>query len=555
MPGSSGIPLTIRVLRSTRNPAAIGVLAAAVHAAEPKLRTAAVRALADRSEPDAQAELLAALVDAPADARQESCERPIAKRMAKATIRAIKSGEPTPTKQACRYAIDAELFTALPGMIEQAAVADHPYGVGLATATLRLCRVMAGRLHEGRSARDRNTEDPSFYRPAALQSLTNAVERFGEHERLELIESLLLITTRDNTRLVQLLRAESHASNQVLTNVLATSPSVGALDLLSNALVDSDTPQRVLDIAAGRADRAFLVRMTDHVGYPLGVRTRDNARRVKSFAWMNEPHRTAALTLTGQQLSTLVSLAAQCTAPQSERLAFVRFVFQNAPDEARVAASRLLRDFNSHEVMPLLNQALQDERPEVVASAARQLRSHGMDGSKFVLISLLEHPDEQVRRVAQDELHELNLRAFREVFEKLPKSAQRVAGELVARADPDAPAELAAALERPIVRERFEGLELIEAMGLVDELLGPLCASLEDRDTGIRAEAARLLGEAKRPVRPMLEALVEATDDSNSAVSTAAAQSLDSLRALDEAAALIRELQAEFDAKQREADQ
>lgn len=546
MAAASGTSLTLRVLRGSPNPAATRVLLEALRCQDTTMRTGAVRALAARGDDSAHEELLAATGDMTADARAAAAEPGVAKRLRRTVIAALESGDVLRTKRACRYAIDAELFAALPTLVEQASRPEHEYGVGLATAAVQLCRAMANGIEQRTPRTSADGDDPAFYRTTTLQRLTEAADRFGEHRRLELVEALLLITTRDNTQLLRMLRTENHACHAAIVETLETSPSCGALDLLCHALVDSDSPKRLVAIAAERSDKAFLARLGERLGYPIGARARENAKKVLRFSWMDSEHHDGVLALGGELQASLVALAAATSAAAAERLRFVKAILNAGDERGRVAACHLLRDFESPDVASLLRSALEDDAPAVVAAAARQLRPRRLAGAEAVLIGLLDHPAELVRRAAQDELHELSLASYRDLFERLAEPARRAAGRLVARADPEAADQLAADLQRPVVRQRMEGLAMIDAMGLVDDLAEPLAGALSDTDAGVRAEAARLLGSTTTRHPGAYTALADAVTDSSPLVRSAVEKSLDAMRSLEQAADLVGQLQDEF---------
>ena len=548
MPPLRGLERTLQLLRKSPNRAATKVLLASLCAPSEPARLGALRALATRSESSAQDELLAALSDAPTDVRDAANDPQIAKRLRMSVVNALEGSDPTLVKRACRYAVDAELLVVIPTLIEQSTDPEQSYHVGLSTAALKLCRVMAHRLQNKEPSAAAGGTDPAFYRTTTLQRLIEAADKFAEHQRLELVEALLLVTTRDNSRLLQMLRTDGHACQQALTETLTKSPSFGALDLLSNALIDNDSPKRLVKIACQRTDKPFLSRLADNLGYPLGARAREKASAIKSFAWMKPEQREVVLSLTSSQQSALVALASATAGTVRDRLGFVKFVLQRGADKGRVAACHLLREYKSPQVSILLQAALEDQSPGVVAAAARQLRSQKTSAADVVLIGLLDHPAEEVRRAAQDELHELNLAAYRKLYSKLTEASRRIAGRLVARADPDAKGQLEAELRHPTVRQRLDSLAMIDSMGLADELNESLAEALSDKDVGVRVEAARLLGVTTSVTSTVYSALTQAAEDSNQAVRTAVQKSLDAIQSLDLAEDLIAHLQDEFPA-------
>ncbi|MBY0526363.1 MAG: HEAT repeat domain-containing protein [Gemmataceae bacterium] len=136
-----------------------------------------------------------------------------------------------------------------------------------------------------------------------------------------------------------------------------------------------------------------------------------------------------------------------------------------------------------HQVVPLLQKALEDPALEVVVAAAEDLGSLGVPEAGPVLTALLRHPSEPVRLTAAQAL-------------------ERVA-------DPKTLDALLAALEDPAVAVRFGvvgalGKVAVEGQPFGELQKAALIARLEelllrDADAGVRSRAATVLGQSGPP--------------------------------------------------------
>ena len=368
--------------------------------------------------------------------------------------------------------------------------------------------------------------DPAFLRRPAVNALIAALETYDVHRQLDLLQALLLLTPGDEPALLHVLQDERHAAHAALLAALRTSRCRGAIGVLAAALTDLGSPQSLLEIAAQRCDRDGLAALLTHIGYPIGLRVRENCHRLMSFAWVEESRREVIGDLPAPLQATAVQLAAASQADPGDVARVIELVLGSDDHNARLAACRAIESLPSRVAIDPIRRALESDDPSVVAFAAKMLRAKNFPGATSVLVGMLSDPDAKIRSAAGKSLRELSFAAFRDSYQELPAASQVVVGKLVGKADPMAAPMLRSELGSGAVGRRLRALELIGLTGLGDELAEHLidCVT-NDNDLGVRVEAAGLLGELAAS-EEAVEALTQATAARSTALRTAAEKSL-----------------------------
>ena len=537
-----GLKRSLLTLVATPNGAATEVLAAALRSSSPTARVGAAKGLAARSDEDSHRQLLLKLGDSQADVRRAVATPVVAKRLRPVVIQSLQGDDQVLCRRACRYAIDADDHHTLGPIVDTAIRPDHHFAAGLCSAALRLARSLATTV-EAKRLGEAVPEDPAFARRSAMISLGNAVDRFQEHQNLELVDAFLTLTTSTNSVLKRILGDEQHAAHRVLLDGLRSSHGFGAMDVLIQSIEDADALPLVLDIACERSDQTFTERLLRHVGPRPGVRAIYNAKKLKGFAWGSPKEREKLLQLTPAEQSAAMRLQTACDTDKADRIALASMLLREGGDLGRVAACEAIRRVKAPEIEGLLELGLKDTFPEVVAVSASQLRRQNYPNALKHLVSLLDHSAEVVVKAAQKALGEFSFESYRDVFEKLSPEQRSLAGRLVGRADPEAIEYVLADLKAPSAERRHDALELIHQMAVVDRVLDQVIAAIEDSNTLVRVAAATALGGSNE--QRAIEALTNALDDKQPPVVAAAEAGLRSQDSLNVAQNLLSHLQAQ----------
>lgn len=528
-----GIELTLRTLLGSPNPRATDLLAVALESSVAALRLGAVRALAIRGDEAGHRRLVDLWPRLPADARAALGDLPLRSSLSETLPKLITPDASKLARRASEMAVALGVVEALPAIVAAAAQPRAQYAAALAADAYQLALRLTDAVdrYDPYATTDRtpHDSDPAFARRAAVNALIAAMDSYGEHRQLELLQSLLLLTPGDEPACLRVLRDERHAAHDALLDSLRTSSCRGAIEILAVALTDLRAPKQLLEIASQRCDRAGLEALLRHVGYPIGLRVRENCHRLASFAWLEEGRRDVLGALSGPARATAVQLAAASQADRRAVASMIQLVLGSGDHAACLAASLAIETLPPRLAVEPIRVALEVDDPAVVAAAARMVRKKDYPGGTALLVGLLDHPDTKVRSAAGSSLRELSFSAFRDSFEEIPAASRQVVGRLVGKADPLAAATLRAELGSGAVARRLRALEWVGLMGLGDALLDAVLGCLaNDKDIGVRVEAASLLAELT-PLPEVIEALVAAVDSRSSAVRAAAQSSVQRL--------------------------
>ncbi|MGL4511448.1 MAG: HEAT repeat domain-containing protein [Lacipirellulaceae bacterium] len=511
-----GLERTFRTLLGSTNPAATEVLVAALNAEPAHVRRGALRALALRTDRAGHAALVSRFAELGPDDRAVLTTLPAAAALRGSLGRLVVEAQPSATKRPIEVAACLDELSALPAIVDVARSGEHPAGAAAAAATLRLARVLWDRL----ATRPADQPDPAFVRRPVINALARAIDEFARHKRPELVDAFLFVAPHDEGALVRVLQNAGHPARGALCDSLQSGKEEGAIALLAAVMRDLTSPDDLLRVATQRLDAPSLDGLYRRLGSPLGARVVENAARVETLPWLVEERRGVLLALSPEAQASAIEFAAATKASRVDAAAACALLIEKGSDAGRVAAVRALAGLPTSLTAEPLRKAVRDPCPDVARLAVGLLRQKNVPDATRLLIGLLDDEQATVRETAQRSLRELSYSAYRDHYHELTPDQRRRAGALVAKADPLAMAALQAELTSGAVERRLRGLELIEAMGVADRLWQVLVVLLADRDAGVRAEAARLLGGTTARGE-VLDALRKHGRDRSSAVRTA----------------------------------
>lgn len=350
--------------------------------------------------------------------------------------------------------------------------------------------------------------------------------RYGEHQRLEIIDAFLLLVPPHNDVLLKILKDPHHPCHQPVLNSLGTSAVVPIFVLLAQLLHDSNVPTSALKIIANRLDRKFLDYLLHNIGAPVSLRVLDNLRRLNTVRWLGDG-RDVLLEVDGQAQSVAIEIAKAGCVDRATYLSLLKFLLQQGQPEGRRAACDGLADFHDRYLDPLVLRTLCDPDPRVQAAAVRQLRHRGIHDGMERLVALLDHRAPEVRDAARSSLAEFNFSRFRGAFDTMDEVTREKIGRLVAKVDPTSVPRLSDLLTSPSLSTKLRALEMVLAMDVADTVLERLVLLLEDQDIGVRTDAAIVMGSCS--TLEALRRLNDAEEDPNPSVREAASRSVEQI--------------------------
>lgn len=510
----SGLSTTFALLGQTENEAASRLLAAALDAPSPEVRTAAIRAVLERrSELGIRklADRVESLTDDEVNIVVEMHGR------AAAVFRdMLQSGDPEQVKAGCRAAIRFHEYEVMPTLIGLLEETGNRFADEAAATLTQLADEL---VHELATIRDeRRRRDPTIMRRNVTTALEQSVARYPKHLRREPLEAFLQLANRDNAALYRLLTDSRDPCYAPLCEVLLNSERHGVIRLLLNFLDDPRPPVAGLHALFRRTDRRTLELVLKKIGVEPSPAVRANLRRVDVIAWAADESLTAELDNDAQQAAVTAVTASGMKKPDVFAV-LSRFAKHGRP-AGRRAAIAALPEFNTTEADVLLLKALDDDEPEVRAAALVQLRPRGIPGALATVLDALDAPPPVLREAARSQLQEFTFRRYLPAFELLGEEVRRTTGRLVAKVDLSSAGQLREELRSSQTKRRTRAIEVAEAMGLAEALEDALVDCTADADHVIRAEAARALaGTNSNSVRVVLRQLL---DDASFAVREAA---------------------------------
>jgi HEAT repeat protein len=514
-----GFPLSMHCLARWPNQTATEVLLMAIRGPSRGVRQGALQALGRRSDRESQLQFvrlfeqldpcdLAALPHLPLNFRRTLLE-------------ILQAQNVRDCELATRVLLHYGAYEELPTLVNAAAVPGHPWGDGLAAA----CFQLASRLQAdvARYQEHPMGRDPSFARHWGAGALASAVDRFGDHRRVELVEAFLLLVRPDNPILRRLLDDTSHPCHQPLLTALKESHSSGAIGLMAALFEDPAAPLELVELAASRSDAAFRKAFLAALGWPLSPRALAGVRRVRRLHWLHEPDPTW-LHLTETEQAAAIELATASRLTRREKLAIVDFLFASGAPLARQAACACLGRIESPDAMLRLEQALDDRDPLVVATAAKILRRTGNTRAVPQLAALLDHQHHEVRTSAQLALCDFTFVKYLADFDTFEPSLQDELGRIVSRSDPQAVEQLRGELSGATIPRKLRALHMTRSMRQVDAVLGDVLRLADHKDLEVRCEVLdTLVHSLSQEAR---EVIVTATGDPNPIVRKRAIEAL-----------------------------
>lgn len=516
---------TMYHLAHTRNQAAVPVLASALASTRLEIRLGAIHGLVVRRNPEGHSQILARF---PTFNDEELAE--LAKTVIRsphkmlATLRdVLLSDDQRLCDSACRVILMGRVYQMIPTLAQVAEDSAHRHSQQALATLVQL----ASLLHQESFARgDEKTCEPGIVRRQVLPALETSVIRFGEHQRLEIIDAFLLVVPPNNDTFLKILRERSHPCHRPVLDSLSNSAVVPILDLLTRLLHDLEIPASALKAIGTRLDRKFLDYLLHNIGWPVSLRVLENFRKLKKVSWL-EDRRDVLLELDGRAQRVAIEIAKSGCIERNTYLSLLKFLLQQGQPEGRRTSCEALTEFHDQQVDQLVAQTLHDPDPRVQAAAVRQLRERGFHDAMERLVSLLDHRAPEVRDAARTSLAEFNYSRYRSIFDSIDNYSRDKIGRLVAKVDPTAIRRLSEDLASPALSAKMRALEMTQAMDASDEVFDRLAQLVNDPDVGVRAETVDALGLCRR--EDAIPLLYEVEKDVSLSVREAAQRSIDQI--------------------------
>ena len=516
---ATGLDTTFALLAETANEAAIGSLIPALDSPRQAIREVALRTTLKRRSPLGRHAVVARLDQLDEPSRRIVREYRV--RMVSALRDALLSNDRRLFANACEAVLWFREYDLVAALITAAEDGANPQAELAVETLLALVEQLNEEVTRPRDYSQRR--DPQMVCRHVVETFEGAVSRYGQHQRRELCEALLVLAKRDNQTLLGILNDPRDPTYLALIEVLTHSGRSGVIRLLLSFIVAPRTPSVILSVIAHRKDVPFVRKLLGLVSPSPSTVVTQNLKRMESIGWLGDGIFPID-TLTGAEHASLVAMVMASGMKRLATFAFVEFMLENGHVEGRRAAAKALAEYHGADANDLCLRRLADTDPIVQARLAEQLRSRGIRGAMARLVEMVDSSHDVVREAARAQLEEFRLERFLAAFDLLPDEVRQSTGLLVKKIDRRAIAGLAKELVARARSRRLRGIAAARALQAAVELEQELIELLEDEDHMVRTEAAGALGDCQSPAAE--EALMRVLDDRSVTVRLAARESL-----------------------------
>jgi hypothetical protein len=488
----SALEKTFGFLAKAGGEAAVELLRVGLDVPRPAVRRCALRALLLRRRCARAVQevlrLLPGLTDADAPV---VCEQ--ADRFGRMMGEVLRSGPPEQSETACQAVVKYRAYSAVPALVSGVNNVAEPRRGLFARTLLELADCFYAELRTLRSPQAR--EDREGLRCEIVEQLEQAVRKFHEHRRTEVVEAFFILATPKNACLRQILSDNRGKICQAIAAPLLSS-SRGGILRLALALLEDPWPLPPADeIVSRREDLRFVELLLSSVGTRRWPAVRSTLRNVQSIVWAKPKH-PLFTQLNGAQQTAAVSVMAAASMPREELFAVLEYLVVSGHPEGRVTAAQTLAAYREPEADALFAAWLTHEDPEVRAVAVGQVRPRRGDETVPLLIGMLDRREPRVLAAIREALPEFSFSRFLVRLKDMPPAVRSEVGRLVAKLAEDPAGELRKDLESDLSHVRVRAAQAVAAMGLAGQLEDALIAMLdEDPDKFVRAACAEALAQ------------------------------------------------------------
>lgn len=519
---SANLKTTFRFLAKTENEAALDVLIAGLEYPHSAIRSGALRALLDRRSAEGHRAVFQRLSAMDEQCRQVINERP--ERLDAAVSDALQNPSPQACAAACDAIVSFRLYSVLPALTSVLAEAKTPHIALLASTVLKLTDLFYDELSGADDQPKRRRRDS--LRDRITSCLEDAVRKFHRYKRAEVVEAFLLVAKPKNATLSQLLQRPQESSYQPILDLLSNSSRGGVIRLLLGFLEDPQMPRVVNEVLCSRCDPKFVEHLLWTIGTKPSKTIAQTLSRIDSIAWA-EPEGQLFDKLDDKAQAAAVQLMLASPIDRQKAQEVIKYLVLKGKPGGRRAAAKALEQFEGPEISALVIKALGDEDAQVRASLLVQLRPRKIPDAHWLLVRMVDSPEEEIKQALREAMPEFTLRQFLANFDAMDEELRPTAGHLVRKIDTEVAAKLAAKMDSPSPVTRRRAVLATNTMGLVQELEKTIIKLLSDEDHMVRVAVAKALADCKS--MPTWEALRDALLDRSFVVTQAAEQSLEQI--------------------------
>ncbi|MCA9106018.1 MAG: HEAT repeat domain-containing protein [Pirellulaceae bacterium] len=490
----SGLESTFDLLRSERSAHAESVWLAAMRSDRRFVRDAAFRASLAGAPLSVQCEVLRRW-----KTYDDATRRELAAAIPKfnAGLRSCLSSKSEEDRAAAvAIALSLRIHGVIPELVHLAEDGDEATRDSAARVVLRLAQSLKAQQLEQPS--DASTEHTYARVHGCLEQ---AVKRFNNHRRLEIVEAFLLLTSVDNETLLAILHEPTNvhamAVNKELQRVrFETLPDPLVVDFVHGSAV----PEPIRRLWHERDDERFFRRFLASLGTAPSLQNAlANLKRLDEPVWLTDARERIDCLSFDEQRGFIVLVGAVQLEHEDDRPKLLCDVATHGELANQVEATRRLAEFRTDEVSHLILELAESGPVSVKAEALSQLKDRNLPGAMSRLRAALDSPEEEIRSVATAAFAEYTMEWYLGGFDMMDEEARGPNGQIVLRVDNEATGRLRQELETHGKRTRIRAVQVASTLELLDQVQDLLAALLMDADQWVRLEAIGALAELGTP--------------------------------------------------------
>lgn len=143
----------------------------------------------------------------------------------------------------------------------------------------------------------------------------------------------------------------------------------------------------------------------------------------------------------------------------------------------------------------LLRSMLSDPDERIVRMAAREIIRRRPADYENMLLQLMTNAPDSVRKVVSRAIGQVGFDQFWARFDKLDRMTRRHAGKAMLKLLPDAAQRLRRKLSNGPVENRIKAMQMVQELGLAEELREGIIAACSDANPRLRSKAVSVLSE------------------------------------------------------------
>ncbi len=487
---TKGIDLTFELLQSTLNEAAIPALIDALDSPHACLREKAFSTLLDRPSVLGDQEILQRFHHLGNEHQNRvRSTRPLAQ---KTLRKALLGGNSQVCANGCQLAIWQQEYDLIPAMLNALVSPRCKNQKTLCSTILELTDSLNQALNCPPKNSKLHRRDPEQVRSHLTGALGEALEQYRVHQRKEVVEAFLCLTTANENRLRKILDGPLHSLYPVVMKCLTTSTRHGIIRFILNNLISEEPFLPLLSVVGRRNDLGFIRELLHTLDKKPKSHVRRNLKRIETITWLREPVEILEA-LDGPEQQNLVLFLMNTKVSRKQIYPVIEHLLLHGKTEGRRAAATALAHFGGESANRVALQGLDDSDEVVVATLIDQMRLRSIPSVLNRLLRMTKDPHPLVQEALRKSLHEFTFYRFASAFDILEEETRRSFGEMVKRVDSQAASLLRQELQSPSHLRCLRALRMVEVLGFFEETETETLALLKHEDHLIRVMAIELL--------------------------------------------------------------